>query len=118
MSVEEAVKACYRISEGNNFFYDLKADFPAFKGHFETAPVLPAVCQMSFCADAARRMLNKNVEVSAVKRAKFIGPILPDMSLRITLTQRTDGFWGAELFQGESLKKLSQLILQFKERLV
>lgn len=118
MSVEEAVKACYRTSEGNNFFYDLKADFPAFKGHFEAAPVLPAVCQMSFCADAARRLLNKNMEVTAVKRAKFIGPVLPNMTLRINLTQREDGLFLAELFQGYSLKKLSRLILQFTERTV
>lgn len=116
MSVEEAVKACFQMRTRNGFLYHLAADFPAFKGHFENHPLLPAVCQISFCSDAAGRLLGNEVEMTALKRAKFISPVLPGCKLEVRLTQRPDGWYLAELTEENSGKKLSQLILQFSER--
>ena len=116
MSVEKAVQACYQQTTSRGFLYQLAADFPAFKGHFEKYPVLPAVCQLSFCADAASRLLAKQVEVQAVRRAKFMGPALPNTQLEVCLTQRSDGWYLAELLDYSSQKKLSQLIVQFAEK--
>ena len=116
MSVEKAIKECYQARTAKGFAYKLPIDFPAFRGHFEGYPLLPAVCQISFCIDAACRLLGKLVEVRGIKRAKFINPALPDTTLEITLTKRPDGWYLAELSQADSEKKLSQLILQLAQR--
>lgn len=116
MFVEEAVKTCYQKSTEQGFLYNLPADFPAFKGHFEGHPLLPAVCQVSFCSDAASRLLGKKMETIAIKRSKFINPALPGTTFEVVLTQRPDGWYFAELTDVANGKKLSQLILKFSER--
>lgn len=116
MSVEKAVKECFQTRTSQGFTYKLPVDFPAFRGHFEGHPLLPAVCQISFCSDAAGRLLGKEMEMTAVKRAKFMHPVLPDSTLEVRLTLRPDGWYFADLTDPRSGKKLSQLILQFSER--
>lgn len=116
MSVEKAVKACYQARTPQGFTYKLPVDFPAFRGHFEGHPLLPAVCQISFCCDAASRLLEKDVEITAIKRSKFINPVLPGSTLEVNLTLRPDGWYLAQLTEPVRGKKLSQLILQFSER--
>lgn len=116
MSVEKAVKTCYRNETPHGFLYELTEDFPAFKGHFEGYPLLPAVCQISFCTDAASRLLGQPMEVKAIKKAKFISPSLPGSFMEVKLSQRPDGWYLAELTQPNQNKKLSQLIVQFVQR--
>ena len=115
MFIEQAVAACYERTENGVFVYRLSADFPACKGHFEGHPLLPAVCHISFCSDAAGRLLQKPGEIKSVKRAKFISPVEPGMRLAITLTPRSDGSYLAQINEPDKKKKLSQLVLQFKE---
>ena len=116
MSVEEAVKKCFQHTTSTGSLYELAEDFPAFKGHFEGYPLLPAVCQISFCSDAASRLLNKQMEVKAIKKAKFISPSLPGSFIEVKLTERPDGWYFAELTEPNQNKKLSQLIVQFVQR--
>ena len=116
MFVAAAIKECYREKTSHGFLYELVADFPAFKGHFEGHPLLPAVCQLSFCSDAASRLLNKPVEIKAVKKAKFLNPALPGILIEVKLSNRPDGWYFAELTDNNHHKKLSQLILQFAEK--
>ena len=113
MFVEQAVKACFRRESANGFLYELGDDFPAFKGHFEKHPLLPAVCQLSFCSDAASRLLKTPVELKAVKRAKFINPVFPGAQLEVSFSLRPDGWYFAELTELKQHKKISQIILQF-----
>ena len=116
MFVEQAIKPCFEQASATSFVYKLPADFPAFKGHFEGHPLLPAIGQLSFCADAASRLIGKPVEIKTIKRAKFVGPVLPDMRLEIKFTQRADGWYLVERTEPECKKKISQFILQFIER--
>ncbi len=116
MSVEEAIQKCFIKQDETGVMYTLPDDFPAFKGHFENYPLLPAVCHLSFCADAASRQFKKPVEIRAVKRAKFMSPVLPRTQLVVRLTDRPDGWLLAEIISVESGKKLSQLTLQVTER--
>lgn len=116
MFVEQAIENCYQGKTPNGFLYELREDFPAFAGHFEGHPLLPAVCQMSFCSSAASRLFNKSVEVKAIKKAKFINPALPGILIEVKLSQRPDGWYFAELVDPKHNKKLSQLIVQFSER--
>ena len=115
MFIEQAVAACYEGTNSDGFLYRLPDDFPALKGHFEGHPLLPAVCHLSFFADAAGRLLARAVEVKAVRRAKFISPVLPGMRLEVSLEKRPDGWYFAQLLEPEKKKKLSQIILQFGE---
>ena len=116
MSVEQAVKRCYKGTTPKGFLYELSPDFPAFKGHFEKYPLLPAVCEISFCSDAAGRLLQSPVELKAVKRGKFINPVFPGMQVEIILTPRPDGWYLAELTDTKQHKKLCQIVLQFARR--
>ena len=115
MPIEEAIKQCYVKQSEKGFLYQLKEDFPAFNGHFEGYPLLPAVCQISFCADAASRISGKPLRLGEVKRAKFMTPSLPKSLLEVRLTLRPDGFYSAELADPQSGKILSRLILKFTE---
>ncbi|MBP5430503.1 MAG: hypothetical protein J6Y25_06505 [Elusimicrobiaceae bacterium] len=116
MFVEQAIQTCYRRTTPAGILYELEENFPAFKGHFEGYPLLPAVCQISFCSDAASRLLNKPMEVKAIKKAKFISPSLPGSFIEVKLSQRPDGWYFAELVEPNQNKKLSQLIVQFVQR--
>ena len=116
MFVEEAVKKSYQQTTPTGYIYRVAADFPAFKGHFEGRPILPAVCQLSFCADSASRYFEKKMQITSVKRAKFISPILPNALLEVQLKQRLDGYWLGELSDYQTKKKYSQIIVQFSER--
>ena len=116
MFVEEAVKKSYQQDTPTGYVYRVAADFPAFQGHFESRPILPAVCQLSFCADGVSRHLKKEMQVESVKRAKFISPILPDTLLEVALKKRPDGYWLGELADHQTKKKFSQIVLQFAER--
>ena len=110
MSVEQAVAQSFTGKSGAGFCYRLGADFPAFKGHFEGHPVLPAVCQMSLCADAAGRLLGQTVEIAQVSRAKFIKPVGPDLPLEVRLTPRGADAFSAELLHAQNGQKISQII--------
>lgn len=116
MFVEEAVKKSYQRSSEEGNVYLVAQDFPAFEGHFEGRPILPAVCQLSFCADSASRYFERKMQITSVKRAKFINPILPNALLEVQLKQRPDGYWLGELLDYQTKKKFSQIILQFSER--
>lgn len=116
MFVEEAVKKSYQRASETGNVYLVTQNFPAFKGHFEGRPILPAVCQLSFCVDSVSRHLKKEMQVAVVKRAKFINPILPGTSLEVRLEKRADGYWLGELTDLQTKKKFSQIILRFSER--
>ncbi len=116
MFIEEAVKTCYQRATCDSVLYKLGEDFPAFKGHFEGHPLLPAVCHISFCGDAASRLLGRSVEVRAIKKAKFINPVLPGSFIEVKLSQRPEGWYFAELLEFNHNKKLSQMIVRFSEK--
>ena len=116
MFIEEAVQKSYQQTISTGYVYRIASNFPAFQGHFEDRPILPAVCQLSFCADGVSRYLKQKMQVESVKRAKFINPVLPDTLLEIQLKKRADGYWFGELLDFQTKKKFSQIILQFSER--
>lgn len=116
MSLETALRESFVRAEGEKFLYFIPEIFPAFEGHFPNNPLLPAVCQMGLCADAASRQTGKCLEVKTVARAKFMRPILPRTQLQITLASRADGKTLCELASPANGQKFSQMILSFKER--
>ena len=114
MSVEKALLSCFQGKSETGFVYQLREDFPAFKGHFEGHPVLPAICQMSLCADAAGRLLGRAVELAQISRAKFIKPVVPNRRLEVRLTQRQADTFLAELVNAENGERISQIIFSVR----
>ena len=55
------------------------------------------------------------MEIRAVKRAKFMSPVLPRTQLVVRFTARPDGWLTAEIVSAENGKKISQLTLQVTE---
>ncbi|MDR2934263.1 MAG: hypothetical protein LBV70_00045 [Candidatus Adiutrix sp.] len=57
--------------------YGLNLDFPAFQGHFEGRPVLPALAQTLLAKDLAGRLWPELDRTSAIVSAKFLGLVEP-----------------------------------------
>ena len=110
MSVDKAVASCFKGKSERGYLYTLAPDFPAFAGHFEGHPVLPAVCQMSLCAHAAGQFLDAQTQIAQVSRAKFIKPVVPGTQIAVNLTARGENSFMAELSDAQTGEKISQLI--------
>jgi len=57
--------------------YDLGHYFPAFQGHFEGRPVLPALAQVLMAKDLAGRLWPELDRIAAIVSAKFLGLVEP-----------------------------------------
>jgi hypothetical protein len=57
--------------------YDLDRGFPAFQGHFENRPVLPALAQTLLAKDLAGRLWPGLDRITAIISAKFLGLVEP-----------------------------------------
>jgi len=115
MSVAEKIPSCFKKSTQDSVTYLIGADFPAFNGHFEGNPLLPAVVQVGLCADALGRLHGKKYEISAVSRAKFMRPILPGSEVTVQITPRAGGQFLGTLAGPQTNDKFSQLIFSVKE---
>ena len=66
-------------------------DHPSLLGHFPGHPVVPGVVMLGEIMKAIREMTNENLEFVGMPSMKFMSPLKPGESLRITLTNRGDG---------------------------
>jgi len=60
-------------------------DDPTFAGHFPTRPLLPGVFQLELARLAAEVMLNRSLSIREITKAKFLRPIIPAETVRVTL---------------------------------
>jgi 3-hydroxymyristoyl/3-hydroxydecanoyl-(acyl carrier protein) dehydratase len=60
-------------------------DSPWFSGHFPGEPILPGIAQLAMALDAIKKLNQKNLRISGVKRIRFKQVIRPDDKLRITV---------------------------------
>ena len=115
MSVEQAVLQSFEAQKNDTqCTYFIARTFAAFEGHFEHHPLLPAVVQMSLCADTISRLTGKAQQIHSVSRAKFVRPILPDSSLVVTVAARPDGQFACTI-STETGEKCSQLIVRTED---
>jgi len=63
--------------------YDLDRDFPAFQGHFEGRPVLPALAQTLLAKDLAGRLWPELDRITAIVSAKFLGLVEPPAQVSV-----------------------------------
>ena len=65
--------------------FPLSADYPGFLGHFPGDPVLPGMCHVLLCCEAADRLLHGRFELGEVRRARFRRKVRPGEELGIRL---------------------------------
>lgn len=75
-----------RKVEGSLVFeFQFSADDPTFAGHFPGHPILPGVFQLEMARGAAESVLNCQLAVREIRKAKFQRPILPGETVRMEL---------------------------------
>ncbi len=65
-----------------------------FKEHFESFRLLPAVGEIDIVARCASEILSKPVSVTAIKKTKFVNPVLPDTEMDLMLDFTVSGVIG------------------------
>ena len=71
--------------------YELNLDFPAFQGHFEGRPVLPALAQVLMAKDLAGRLWPELDRIAAIVSAKFLGLVEPPARVAVYAQPSAEG---------------------------
>jgi 3-hydroxymyristoyl/3-hydroxydecanoyl-(acyl carrier protein) dehydratase len=68
----------------------VRADHPMLAGHFPDHPIVPGAWLLAWVVAAATRQLTAggSRSISAIKRVKFLRPLLPEQPFECTLTLR------------------------------
>ncbi len=69
----------------HTFEFNFSADDPTFAGHFPNRPILPGIFQLEIARMAAEWILNCQLSVQEIAKAKFQRPILPGEILKLNL---------------------------------
>jgi 3-hydroxyacyl-[acyl-carrier-protein] dehydratase len=67
--------------------FQLKMNFPAFRGHFPTQPILPAMVQILIAHKLIQKALGQSYPFKELSRAKFMHPVQPNMDIRLHCRQ-------------------------------
>ena len=63
-------------------------DFAGFQGHFPDRPILPGVCLIQTALAALEFQRGHSVRLTRIVSAKWLAPVLPDMTLDLTCEER------------------------------
>ncbi|WP_158780431.1 3-hydroxyacyl-ACP dehydratase FabZ family protein [Pantoea sp. BAV 3049] len=69
------------------------ADLFWFRGHFPGQPILPGVAQLDWVMHYGLKLLAPGYVFSSVENIKFQQPILPDSTLKLTLSWNSARNW-------------------------
>ena len=64
---------------------EVSPDSPWFSGHFPGEPILPGVAQLAMALDAIKKINQRSLRISGVKRVRFKQVIRPDDKLIIAV---------------------------------
>ena len=62
-----------------------------FKGHYPGYPVTPGVMLIDKAHSATETLFNRKIVLKAIKKVKFLNPILPEEAVVLKLEQRGEG---------------------------
>ena len=63
----------------------LNEQHPIYKGHFPQQAVVPGVCMMQLIAELTSKALKQALSIQKAQQAKFLIPIVPDISPELTV---------------------------------
>jgi 3-hydroxymyristoyl/3-hydroxydecanoyl-(acyl carrier protein) dehydratase len=75
--------------------WEVAADCPCFRGHFEGEPILPGITHLALVTDAAARLSGREAVLVEVKSLRLRRPVLPGDRIEGTI----DGPEGGGLFR-------------------
>ncbi len=99
-----------------SFFFP--AELEVFQGHFPEHPLLPGAMQIEMVRTALERALDRSLQITSVKKAKFLKEITPGQAidLKIKFVADRDSIKvKAEAFSGE--ERACQLALVLKKEI-
>jgi 3-hydroxyacyl-[acyl-carrier-protein] dehydratase len=70
---------------GTAFEFRFPKTEPIFAGHFPGQPLVPGIFQTEMARLAAETALASPLEIRQIVRAKFLRPILPEETIRLSL---------------------------------
>jgi 3-hydroxyacyl-[acyl-carrier-protein] dehydratase len=70
---------------------DIPENHPSFAGHFPGQPILPGVLLLQRVMSFAEATLQRPLAQYSIHNAKFLAPVLPQDSVRITLDAVNEG---------------------------
>lgn len=82
-----------------------------FDGHFPEMPILPAVGLIDISIFFLTRDLKSSFQLSQIKSAKFIQPIIPDMDVQINYEQKLT-IWYVEWILKADQSRLAELVIE------
>ena len=77
---------------------DIPENHPSFAGHFPGQPILPGVLLLQRVMSFAEVTLQRPLQQYSIHNAKFLAPVLPKDSVRITLDAVNQGEFKFALF--------------------
>ncbi len=101
-----------RRTSATTVSFVVSAAFPAFRGHFPRAPVLPAVASAMLAVEALQGNGNRR-RLLGLPYARFRRPVLPDTTLEAACRPLDAGRWSATVKAGETL--VADLVLAMEE---
>lgn len=88
-----------KVSGGRwRFSFVVPESSPYFKEHFESFRLLPAVAEIDIAVRCASGVLERDISVTALKKTKFISPVLPGSKMILELDFRSGGSIGFTFF--------------------
>ena len=122
MSIFENTELDVRVSEKDGKIlasFTPPADFPAFRGHFPGNPILPGIAQITLVQEILSLAMKKKLELTEIKRVKFLHPVSPGMGLHIQISLLPQGEHllntDASVTSNGDGKRIAALKLQFRE---
>lgn len=78
-----------RLSSNEIIMYtEVSGDSLWFSGHFPGEPVLPGIAQLEMVLDGIKRLNQKNLKISGVRKVRFKQFIRPNDKIKITVALR------------------------------
>lgn len=102
MSAATETVRCFEVPKG------IPANAACLTGHFPDRPIVPGAVLLGY---AARHLATEGFEIAAIRRMKFLRPLLPDQSFTIELTPSRDSTTVTWL-AGESVLARARVILR------
>jgi len=79
-----------RVGEAVTLAFDLRADCPAFDGHFPSTPILPAVAQVDWAIRCAREHFSLPAHFNSLRSLKFLRIVQPPVRLTLEIAPTAD----------------------------
>ena len=114
-SVKE-VKLIERTANSVSVEFSVSSDSPYFDGHFPEFALLPAVAQVELIIRFASEYLGTGVDISEMRRVKFMQFILPDSRLLLWM-EKTEKNLSFKMIspKDKSLYSSGTLAISFRE---